>query len=61
MIPDDRPKKRAKFDDGMKTKNSKPTQSNPRGGIAGTIAELASSITSNQQMNLMMEMMSRRY
>ena len=31
---DVRPKKKAKVDDGMKTKNSKPTQSNPRGGIA---------------------------
>jgi len=59
-IPDDRPKKRAKFDDGMKTKNSKPTQSNSRGGIAGTIAELASTISSNQQMNIMMEMMNKQ-
>ena len=59
VIPDDRPKKRAKFDDRMKTKISKPTQSNPRGGIAGTIAELTSTITSNQQMNLI-EMMNKQ-
>ena len=44
----------------MKTKNSKPTQHNPRGGIAGTIAELTSTISSNQQMNMMMEMMNKQ-
>ena len=37
--PDARLKKKARVDDGMKTKNSKPTHSNPRGGIAGTIAD----------------------
>ena len=57
---DVRPKKKAKVDDGMKTKNSKPTQSNPRGGIAGSIADLASNIGSNQSLGLMMNMMQQQ-
>lgn len=57
---DVRPKKKAKVDNGMKTKNSKPTQSNPRGGIAESIADLASNIGSNQSLGLMMNMMQQQ-
>jgi hypothetical protein len=57
---DVRPKKKAKLDDGMTTKNSKPTQSNPRGGIAGSIADLVSNIGFNQSLGLMMNMMQQQ-
>ena len=55
---DVRPKKKIKVEDGQKTKNSRPC--NPRGGIQGSIAELASNIGSNQSLGLVISMMQQQ-
>ena len=52
---DGNPKKKIKVEDGQKTKNSKPSNNNPRGGIAGTIAGIASSIEKDRSMNMYLD------